>query len=94
MDSIEDQETLNSLDKIIGDSTYNPENIIIDSETVNDILEYLNQELTDFEARIFELKKSGFTYKEIAQILDINPKKVDNALQRIKTKLKAYKKKS
>ncbi|MEI3508568.1 MAG: sigma factor-like helix-turn-helix DNA-binding protein [Bacilli bacterium] len=36
------------------------------------------------------MKKSGFNYREIAEVLDVDPKKVDNALQRIKAKVRTY----
>ena len=88
--ALEESDTFNGLDKIIGDNKSNPEDIILDNETTGEIFEYLNKELTSFESRIFELKKSGFTYREIADILDIEPKKVDNAIQRIKSKIKSY----
>ena len=90
MEALEESDTFNGLDKIIGDNKSNPEDIILDNETTGEIFEYLNKELTSFESRIFELKKSGFTYREIADILDIEPKKVDNAIQRIKSKIKSY----
>ena len=47
-------------------------------------------ELTVFESQVFDLKKSGFTYREIAEVLDTEPKKIDNAIQRIKVKIKNY----
>lgn len=89
MEAIDEGDFL-SLDKIIGDNTHNPEDIIIDNENTIEIFEYLNEELTAFESEVFQLKKSGFTYKEIAEVLDVDPKRVDNALQRIKTKIKSY----
>ncbi len=87
---LEDEEFTTNLDRIMADHSSNPENILVDYENVTMMLEKLNQELTDFESQVFDLKKSGFTYKEIAEVLDVNPKKIDNALQRIKVKVKAY----
>lgn len=48
----------------------------------------LEQQLTDFEKQVFELKKNDFNYKEIAEILEKDVKAIDNAIQRIKIKLK------
>ena len=53
-----------------------------------EILNKLNEQLTDMEKQVFELKKNYFNYKEIADILDKEPKVIDNTIQRIKTKLK------
>ena len=44
--------------------------------------------LTDLEFQVFELKRNGFNYKEIAEILDKDQKSIDNALQRIRIKMK------
>lgn len=76
------------LEEIIGDNKGNPENMLLDSENFNEILEFAKKELTDFELQVFELKISDFSYQEIADILDKELKSIDNALQRIKGKLR------
>ncbi|MFQ8643956.1 MAG: sigma-70 family RNA polymerase sigma factor, partial [Bacilli bacterium] len=88
MEAIDSEEFNNSLDKIIGDKTSNPEDIAIDNENLLELINSLNQEFTDFESQVFDMKKSGFNYREIAEVLDVDPKKVDNALQRIKAKVR------
>ena len=40
------------------------------------------------------MRINGFNYKEIAELLEKDPKAIDNALQRIKSKLKKYLEKS
>lgn len=92
VNAIEEEFNLD-LDKIIGDKSSNPENIVIDNENVEEFIVNLKKELTDFEQQVFDLKKSGFSYKEIAQVLNISPKQVDNAIQRIKNKIKKILKK-
>ena len=77
-----------TLKKILGDNSQNPENLIVDVESMKELLNVLDDELSDFEKQVFELKKNDFNYKEIADILDKDPKAIDNAIQRIKTKLK------
>ena len=78
------------LDKIIGDDQKNPEKIMVDNENVNELIIGIKKELTDFELQVFELKKSGFNYREIAEAMGIDDKKIDNAIQRIKNKIKKY----
>jgi RNA polymerase sigma factor, sigma-70 family len=90
MEAIDSEGFNNSLDKIIGDKTSNPEDIAIDNENLLELINSLNQEFTDFESQVFDMKKSGFNYREIAEVLDVDPKKVDNALQRIKAKVRTY----
>lgn len=78
------------LDKLIGDDKKNPETIMVDNENLNELIGDIEEELTNFELQVFELKKNGFNYKEIAEALGIDAKKIDNAIQRIKAKIKNY----
>ena len=89
MEAFEEEFELN-LEDLIGDNSSNPENIAIDNENVMELPENLQKEFTDFELQVFNLKKNGFGYKEIAEALEIEPKRVDNAIQRIKNKIKKY----
>ena len=50
----------------------------------------IEKELTNLECEVFELKTAGFNYKEIAEILDKEPKSIDNAISRIKNKASKY----
>ena len=77
-----------ALIEFIGDNENNPENIIIDRENYQISIKKLEQKLTEFESQVLNLKINGFNYAEIASILDIDKKKVDNALQRIRQKAK------
>ena len=72
----------------IGDNESNPENILTDIESSKELERRISNVLTDFERQVFELKINGFTYTEIADILDKDPKQIDNAIQRIKCKIK------
>ncbi len=90
MDAIDEDSFNISLDKIIGDNKGNPEQILVDNENVLELIEGVKKEFTEFELQVFDLKKSGFNYKEIALTLDVDPKSVDNALQRVKNKVRNY----
>lgn len=83
----EDGETINIAD-FIGSDEKNPETDILIHENIKELLNKIRKELTDFEECVFDLRLQEFNYKEIADILDKTPKAIDNALQRIKTKIK------
>lgn len=75
-------------DKSLTDNSYNPEKILFNSENEKTLVDQASSMLTDLETQVFELKINGFDYKEIAEILDKDIKSIDNALQRIRVKLK------
>lgn len=83
---IEDEDK--SSNKLLMDSSLDPSNLLEEFETQQELVDMLEKQLTDFEKQVFELKKNAFTYKEIAEILEKEPKAIDNTLQRIKQKLK------
>lgn len=85
--SIEDEDDF-TIDRFLMDNSSNPDSMISENDFQNDIISKLKSQLTDLEKRVLELKKNDFNYKEIADILEKEPKAIDNALQRIKNKLK------
>lgn len=76
------------LEELIKDFTTNPENILIDMENSKELMEKIEDSLTPFELQVLQLKLDGFDYREIASIIDKQPKNIDNAIQRIKIKIK------
>ena len=89
--SIEATYTLNDMNDIeylFKSDVSNPENILVSEEKVQDLKDRAEDVLTNFEMQVFELKLNDFTYTEIADILNRDIKSVDNAIQRIKLKLK------
>jgi RNA polymerase sporulation-specific sigma factor len=77
-----------NLDFFLRDESNNPEKILINEEKANELLNSALDVLTDFETQVLELKVNGFEYREIAEILEKEPKAIDNAIQRIRKKLK------
>lgn len=75
-------------DYILIDNSNIPEDIVLDQIYSEDILEKLNKKLSNFEKSILSLKIKGFKYKEISKYLNKNYKTIDNAIQRIRMKLK------
>ena len=89
--SVEDLASDNkSLENLLEDSTSNPESQLIDDENTKELIKNIQKTLTNLESAVFELKISGFTYKEIAEILDKDSKSIDNAISRIKIKVQKY----
>lgn len=76
------------LEKCLEDNSYNPESVLVNSENEEELIKKIQKLLTDLEFQVFELKRNGFGYKEISEILDKDPKAIDNALQRIRAKVK------
>ena len=68
----------------------NPENIMLNKERLEQIEQALETELSLLERQVVQLRMTGMGYDEISRILGRDSKSVDNALQRIKTKMKKY----
>lgn len=83
-----DKDEVIESNRILVDNSYNPETLTMERENSKILINKINSILTPFERQVFKLKVSGFDYKEIADILNKEPKQVDNALQRIKLKIK------
>lgn len=74
------------LDILLKDSSTNPENVLVEYEQNEIFLGNLKEQLTNLEVNVLDLKLDGFSYNEIAQLLDKNRKCIDNAVQRIRLK--------
>lgn len=90
MEATHKEDALDSIERFVSDKTSDPETILLDFENVNILIDNLKQEFTAFEEQVFDLRKSGFTYREIAELLEAEPKRVDNAMQRMRNKVKDY----
>ncbi|WP_047394734.1 sigma factor-like helix-turn-helix DNA-binding protein, partial [Cetobacterium sp. ZOR0034] len=69
---------------------YSPEEILIGKELVNLLGDFLNQNLTPLEKKVFYYIYKQYKYIEIAELLNEPPKKIDNAIQRVKKKILGY----
>ena len=70
-------------------SSFDMYDYYIDSEYEKEIINFKNS-LSTLDAQIFELRYNGFSYGDIASLLEINEKKVDNQLLKIRKKLEKY----
>ena len=68
----------------------NPESILIDRENVSALENEMEKSLSFLENRVLHLYLEGNSYTEIAEILGKTPKSIDNALRRIRKKIKKY----
>ena len=73
---------------VISQSERNPEEVLIDRENVELLERAIDKELSSFEKQVLDLYLTGMKYSQIAKVLGRDDKSTDNALQRIKTKLK------
>ena len=76
------------LSMLASETENNPEEIVIDKENVAAIEAIIDKELSDFEKQVLDLYITGMTYSQIARVLGRDGKSTDNALQRLKAKLK------
>ncbi|MGN0342510.1 MAG: RNA polymerase sporulation sigma factor SigH [Roseburia sp.] len=66
----------------------NPEDLVIDRENVEDFHQRVREKLSDMEREVLTYQLQGYSYVQIAEIMERDPKSVDNALQRIRKKLR------
>lgn len=69
-------------------SEQSPEEMLIDKENVEQLEKIIEKELSSFEKQVLDLYLTGMRYTQIAKVLGKDEKSTDNALQRIKTKLR------
>jgi RNA polymerase sporulation-specific sigma factor len=69
--------------------TENPETIIINKENLKALKEAIEKGLSPMENKVLECYLSGYSYARTAKILGKTPKSIDNALQRIRTKIRS-----
>ncbi len=88
-------EANNSLDDETGfyleEGSLSPEESIIFREKLSEIAGKINGTLSSYEKRVLKFFMSGMDYVEIATKLNKEPKSIDNALSRIKMKLRSLK---
>lgn len=68
-----------------------PEEMFIEEEEAELIRSRMKESLSEFELEVFEAYLSGCSYEEISRKLSSNTKAVDNAMQRVRRKMKTAK---
>lgn len=82
------EEEENGVLAILADNGLNPEDFVIDKENVENLEKQIEQELSAFEKQVLDLYMTGMSYSQIAKVLGRDEKSTDNALQRLKSKIK------
>lgn len=70
------------------DAMNNPEQLVIDQENVRMFWENLKKHLSSMEREVLDEYLSGLNYRQIAEKMGKSPKAIDNALSRIKSKVR------
>ncbi|HAV01308.1 MAG TPA: RNA polymerase subunit sigma-70 [Lachnospiraceae bacterium] len=80
-----DAKLMDSVDELM---TRSVEDVVIDIATARELDRRIHMELSDFEVRVYEMHMAGMEYSEIAKQLGKEKKSIDNAIQRIKKKVR------
>ena len=84
----DEKEGLNLGELLADRAELSPEELFLDKERVAYLEKAIEEELSDFERQVLDLYMTGMSYTQIARVLGRNEKATDNALQRLKTKIK------
>lgn len=75
-------------DSLMTGAMENPEQRMIDQENLFLFVEGLKERLSKMEVQVLDLYLAGHNYQQIAEKMQKSPKAIDNALQRIKAKVR------
>ncbi len=88
-DVSEDEKGEKSLLEALADKAeLNPEEVFLDKERVEYLEGAIDNQLSAFEKQVLDLYMTGMTTNQIAKVLGRDEKSTDNALQRLKAKIK------
>ncbi len=74
----------------ISSNKYNPEEIFLKKEKFNSLKDIQEANLSKFEKEILQWLMKGYSYRNIIELLNEKPKRIDNTIQRIKQKIKKF----
>jgi DNA-directed RNA polymerase specialized sigma24 family protein len=79
------------VDAIPSSNLSNPEDRMVEEESIKELKTKINDLLSPLERDVFELMVNEFTEENISEILNISLKQVYNCVSRIRMKLKDVK---
>ena len=88
LDHVYEQYEIPLRDVISDNSVNDPLINIMKDEEFDELLKEIEKSLSESEYEVYKLLVSGLNYVKIAEVLSKNPKQIDNAIQRIKNKIK------
>lgn len=77
-----------NFEEILGEDSLSPEQLIIEQEKFEDLTRQVDKLLSKMERQVLDLYLDGYNYIQIAEKMEKSPKSIDNALQRIRQKIK------
>lgn len=83
-----DRENLILSEQLADRRELSPEELFLDKERVAYLEKAIEDELSDFERQVLDLYMTGMSYAQIAKVLGRDEKATDNALQRLKAKIR------
>lgn len=84
----EDRGEAGLLEALADRKELNPEELFIDKERVEYLESVIEKELSPFEKQVLDLYMTGMSYSQIAKVLGRDEKSTDNALKRMKGKVR------
>lgn len=88
MNSEEGTKEYDLMNTLVSQKESNPEEMMIAQENMEQMEQAILKELSQLEKQVFELHLTGMNYTQIAKVLGRDEKSTDNALQRMKGKIK------
>ena len=77
-----------TLEEYLPGRVADPEQLLLEKEKFLEFYEKLQKNLSRMEERVLTLYLEGYHYMRIAEIMNKSPKSIDNALQRIRSKIR------
>ncbi|MDY3796463.1 MAG: sigma-70 family RNA polymerase sigma factor [Agathobacter sp.] len=86
--SSEENDNGTALEATISQGVESPEQMVLEQEKVIEFKEQIRAKLSKMEKEVLNLYLEGYNYTQIAKIMEKTPKSIDNALQRIRQKIR------
>lgn len=88
VDGEEDGSPVSLMDALQTDSGKSPEELLVDKESLEALENAIEESLSTLEKAVLDLYITGMRNAQIARVLGKDEKSTDNALQRVRTKMK------
>lgn len=89
--SMEEDELGVSLEEVLVNDSESPEELMIEQEKYVEFQKQLRENLSKMEKEVLNYYLNGHNYIQIGEIMGKSPKSIDNALQRIRQKIRTLK---